>query len=94
MHRARAELAKLFGKVVQARRANPERNEQEADLLASFVSARYSPSINGGRLLTEDEISGMLIAVLFAGQHTSSITSTWTGLFMLSHPVRPGSQAV
>ena len=30
----------------------------------------------------------MLIAVLFAGQHTSSITSTWTGLSMLTHPVR------
>ena len=34
----------------------------------------------------------MLIAVLFAGQHTSSITSTWTGLSMLTHPVRPGSE--
>ena len=26
----------------------------------------------------------MLIAVLFAGQHTSSITSTWTGLFLMA----------
>ena len=28
----------------------------------------------------------MLIAVLFAGQHTSSITSTWTGLYLMAHP--------
>ena len=38
--------------------------------------------------MNEEEITGMLIAVLFAGQHTSSITSTWTGLSMLTHPVR------
>ena len=86
-YRARAELARLFGKVIQARRADPQRNAQEADLLASFITSRYSPSVNGGRLLIEEEITGMLIAVLFAGQHTSSITSTWTGLFMMSHPV-------
>uniref|UniRef100_A0A061QTA1 Sterol 14 desaturase n=1 Tax=Tetraselmis sp. GSL018 TaxID=582737 RepID=A0A061QTA1_9CHLO len=30
--------------------------------------------------------AGMLIAVLFAGQHTSSITSTWTGLYMIDNP--------
>ena len=29
--------------------------------------------------------SGMLIAVLFAGQHTSSITSAWTGLYMIDN---------
>lgn len=28
----------------------------------------------------------MLIATLFAGQHTSSITSAWTGYLMLAHP--------
>ena len=27
----------------------------------------------------------MLIATLFAGQHTSSITSSWTGFFMLTN---------
>ncbi|KAK9794631.1 hypothetical protein WJX73_002662 [Symbiochloris irregularis] len=84
--RARAELSELFAKVIRARRADPERNAREADLLASFCQARYSPAINGGRELTEGEITGMLIAVLFAGQHTSSITSSWTGLYMIKHP--------
>jgi len=28
----------------------------------------------------------MMIALLFAGQHTSSITATWTGLLLSSHP--------
>ena len=32
------------------------------------------------------QITGLMIALLFAGQHTSSITSSWTGLLMLSNP--------
>jgi sterol 14-demethylase len=44
-------------------------------------------NVEGGRQLTEEEITGLLIAVLFAGQHTSSITSSWTGLFMIDSKV-------
>ena len=29
---------------------------------------------------------GMLIVLLFAGQHTSSISVTWLGVMLLSHP--------
>lgn len=36
--------------------------------------------------LTDDNIVGLLIALLFAGQHTSSITSTWTMMLLLHHP--------
>lgn len=39
--------------------------------------------VYGGRYLSDEEITGMLIATLFAGQHTSSITSSWTGLTMI-----------
>ncbi len=39
-----------------------------------------------GSQLSEDEIVGLLIALLFAGQHTSSITSSWTTLFLLNNP--------
>jgi sterol 14-demethylase len=35
-----------------------------------------------------DQVLGMLIAVLFAGQHTSSITSTWTGLLSIANKDR------
>lgn len=36
-----------------------------------------------GSSLSDDEIVGLLIALLFAGQHTSSISSTWTTMFLL-----------
>jgi len=39
-----------------------------------------------GRHLTDDEISGMLIGLLLAGQHTSSTTSAWLGFFLAKHP--------
>lgn len=85
---ARAELAAVFKSIIAARRAAQERNPhapKEEDILQSFIDARYSPNVHGGRALTDEEITGMLIATLFAGQHTSSITSSWTGYEMLAH---------
>ncbi|KAK8655315.1 hypothetical protein V6N13_107897 [Hibiscus sabdariffa] len=36
-------------------------------------------------IFAKAEVTGLLIAALFAGQHTSSITSTWTGAYLLRH---------
>lgn len=41
-----------------------------------FVDMKYKD----GSVNTDSQIVGLLIALLFAGQHTSSITSTWTTL--------------
>lgn len=62
---------------------------KEEDVLQQFVDARYQ-NVCGGRQLTSDEITGLLIAVLFAGQHTSSITSAWTGYEMINSKVGTG----
>ena len=51
-----------------------------------FIDSKYRMAYNG-RYTTDEEITGMLIAVLFAGQHTSSVTSTWTLLSMLANKV-------
>ncbi|GBF88206.1 sterol 14 desaturase [Raphidocelis subcapitata] len=77
---ARVKMGQIFAKVIQARRASPVKEE---DVLQQFCDARYQ-NVEGGRQLTEEEITGLLIAVLFAGQHTSSITSAWTGIFMIN----------
>lgn len=53
------------------------------DILQTFIDGRYERAY-GGRQLTESEITGLLIAALFAGMHTSTITSAWTGLFLSS----------
>jgi hypothetical protein len=70
--------------VIQSRRSSPVKEE---DVLQQFCDARYQ-NVYNGRQMTEEEITGLLIAVLFAGQHTSSITSSWTGYFMIKDKVR------
>jgi sterol 14-demethylase len=71
----------IFSKVIRARRAETVKQER-TDILQVFMDMRYKD----GSVLTEDQIVGLLIALLFAGQHTSSITSTWTVLFLLHNP--------
>lgn len=77
---ARSQLAEIFTKVLKGRR---ESGVREPDLLQTFMDSRYEKNYDG-RALTDDEIGGLLIAALFAGQHTSSITSAWTG-YQLIH---------
>ena len=59
----------------------PESLNACATLRAALIASRYQ-NVYGGRATTEEECAGLLIAVLFAGQHTSSVTTAWTGLFM------------
>lgn len=76
--RARKKLADIFTKIIRSRQQS---GNTEADMLQSFIESKYKD----GRSTTEGEVTGLLIAALFAGQHTSSITSTWTGAYLLSH---------
>ncbi|KAI8526739.1 hypothetical protein RHMOL_Rhmol12G0019400 [Rhododendron molle] len=75
---ARQKLADIFAKIIAARKRT---GKSENDMLQSFMDSKYKD----GRQTTESEVTGLLIAALFAGQHTSSITSTWTGAYLLSN---------
>lgn len=76
--RARKKLAQIFADIINSRK---KEGRSEDDMLQCFMDSKYKD----GRGTTEGEITGLLIAALFAGQHTSSITSTWTGAYMLRH---------
>ncbi|XP_051180165.1 obtusifoliol 14-alpha demethylase [Lolium perenne] len=73
---ARARLAEIFSTIIKSRKAS---GQSEEDMLQCFIDSKYK----NGRSTTETEVTGLLIAALFAGQHTSSITSTWTGAYLL-----------
>ncbi|ESO82666.1 hypothetical protein LOTGIDRAFT_108695 [Lottia gigantea] len=77
--RAHLEMKKIFHEVIRNRRKNG--NEDEEDMLHALITSTYKD----GRPLTDDEISGMLIGLLLAGQHTSSTTSAWMGFFISKH---------
>ena len=79
---ARDQMVELFTKVIKARRENPEKFSDKSDILSIFMDLKYKD----GTSVTEQEVTGLLIALLFAGQHTSCITSTWTSLFIANDP--------
>ena len=74
--RARVQVAELFSRIMTARRRADDRPD---DFMQSLMDASYSD----GRALSDDEITGILLTVLFAGQHTSAVLATWTGLELL-----------
>jgi sterol 14-demethylase len=78
---ARKQMVALFSKVIKARREKEDTSDH-TDILQSFIEFQYKD----GTRLTDDEITGLLIALLFAGQHTSSITSTWITHCLLHNP--------
>ena len=81
--RARIQIAKIFEKVIKQRRLALQNGEdtEHDDFLQVLIEARYTDE----SIPTDDEITGLLLAALFAGQHTSNITSTWMGLLLIKH---------
>lgn len=77
--KARRKIAELFKPVIAARREGETKGD---DMLQWLVEAKY----RDGSPYPEDEIVGILIAGLFAAQHTSSATSTWLGMHLAHNP--------
>ncbi|XP_040045111.1 lanosterol 14-alpha demethylase [Gasterosteus aculeatus] len=73
--RAHVEIKNIFFDVIQKRRRSGEKVD---DILQTLIDATYKD----GRPLNDNEIAGMLIGLLLAGQHTSSTTSAWMGFFL------------
>jgi len=67
----------MFGTIIRARKAS---GRSEEDMLQCLIDYRYKKD---GRPTTEDEIAGLLTTMLFGAQETSSITTTWTGAYLL-----------
>ena len=74
--RARRKVAKLFSQIMAGRRLSGAKPE---DFMQALMHARYKD----GHALSDDEITGILLTVLFAGQHTSAVLATWTGLELM-----------
>ncbi|XP_045084081.2 obtusifoliol 14-alpha demethylase [Aegilops tauschii subsp. strangulata] len=77
--RARIRLTEILSNVVESRKSS---GRVEEDTLQKLIDSKYKD----GRPTTVEEVVGLIIGLLFAGKHTSSHTSTWTGARLLSHP--------
>ncbi|WVZ64558.1 hypothetical protein U9M48_014056, partial [Paspalum notatum var. saurae] len=75
--RAHTKLIEMCTEIVRSRKSS---NQVEEDVLQNLIDSRY----RDGRSTTEREVAGLIIALLIAGKHTSSSTSTWTGACLIN----------
>ncbi|KAG2562746.1 hypothetical protein PVAP13_8KG244401 [Panicum virgatum] len=74
-------LTSLSEMLIEIVRLRKSYNCVEDDVLQNLIDSKYSD----GRSTTEAEVVGLIISFLFAGKHTSTITSTWTGAHLLAN---------
>ncbi len=67
---ARVRLVEMITEIIDNRRKSGREGE---DFLQTLMDAKYKTGLS----LTEHEITGMLLAGMFAGHHTSSVTTAW-----------------
>lgn len=79
--RARREIGRMIGAIIAERRRHGRPAE---DFLQTLMEASYSDE----RPLSDDEIAGILVTSLFAGQHTSAVLATWVGLELAARPAQ------
>ncbi len=77
---ARERLQELISAIIAERRAHS--GVTYGDALETFMSGTYKD----GSSLTDNEITGLVIATMFAGHHTSSGTAAWTAVELARHP--------
>ncbi|NQX87340.1 MAG: cytochrome P450 [Halioglobus sp.] len=78
---ARERLQELISEIITERRANA--HQEYGDALQTFMLGTYQD----GTYLTDNEITGLVIATMFAGHHTSSGTAAWTAVELARNPV-------
>ncbi|KAI0675909.1 cytochrome P450 [Trametes maxima] len=78
---AQAKMSSFYQSILRSRRDGTSTN-QEDDVMNSFITQRY----RDGTSIPDHEIAHLLIALLMAGQHTSSSSLSWTMLHIASRP--------
>jgi sterol 14-demethylase len=71
--RARVRVVELVSEIMQERRSQGTHGE---DFLETLMETRYAD----GSPLSDEVVTGMLLTLIFAGQHTSAVLAAWTGI--------------
>ena len=77
--RARVRLVEMITAMIADRRRTGREGE---DFLQILMETRYKD----GSPLSEHEITGLLLAAMFAGHHTSAVTAAWMMLELTRYP--------
>eukprot|EP00921_Rhytidocystis_pertsovi_P007600 GHVQ01012614.1.p1 GENE.GHVQ01012614.1~~GHVQ01012614.1.p1 ORF type:complete len:749 (+),score=70.91 GHVQ01012614.1:216-2462(+) len=91
--RAREKLHSIFSTVIASRRSRGDtcKNQDSMDTLGLLIAAKGK---DGKACFTDKQMCGMLSALFFGGQHTSSATSAWLVINILSRAARETVDAI
>ncbi|KAJ9110714.1 hypothetical protein QFC22_006692 [Naganishia vaughanmartiniae] len=78
--KAQKAMSEFYQGIIRKRREGTHDHEYD------MISALQSSSYKDGTPLSDRDIAHMMIALLMAGQHTSSATSSWTLLHLAERP--------
>lgn len=78
---AQRTVAKIYMDTIKERRANADQ-DVELDIMKHLMNSTYK----NGTPLPDHEVAHMMIALLMAGQHSSSSTSSWIMLRLAQNP--------
>jgi sterol 14-demethylase len=78
---ANRKMTQIYADIIKARRARSGEPDSQ-DMLWTFMQSTYKD----GTPMPDHEVAHMMIALLMAGQHSSSVTSAWIMLHLASQP--------
>ncbi|KAH8830885.1 cytochrome P450 [Flagelloscypha sp. PMI_526] len=80
--RAQKKMSDFYIGIMNKRRSGESVDFEEGDMLEALMKQKY----RNGKPIPDHQIAHMMIALLMAGQHTSSATSSWSLLHLASRP--------
>lgn len=79
---AQRAMAETYMSIIRQRREDGQSKGTEEDMISNLMNCEYKD----GKPLTDKEVAHMMIALLMAGQHSSSSTVSWILLRLASRP--------
>ena len=76
---ANRKMTQIYADIIQSRRS---RQKDSEDMLWTLMSSTYKD----GKQVPDNEIAHLMIALLMAGQHSTSVTSSWIMLNLAARP--------
>ncbi|MEA5622439.1 cytochrome P450 [Nostoc sp. UHCC 0251] len=77
--KARIRVVELISQILAERKA---REDEDENLLQTLMTAQYKD----GSYLSDDNITGILLTLLFAAKQNTAVLATWTGILLLQNP--------
>ncbi|KAI9720867.1 MAG: Sterol 14-alpha demethylase, partial [Candelaria pacifica] len=77
---AQKTMTQIYTDIINARRSEAPKNSE--DMLWNLMNSTYKD----GKPVPDTEVAHMMIALLMAGQHSSSVTSSWVMLHLAAQP--------